>query len=164
MKAKDFQGRILILDYGSQYTQLIARRVREYHVYCEIHPFNMSLEAIRDFQPKGIILSGGPSSVYENDAPLNPPEIFRMGIPTLGICYGMQLMTHVLGGKVGPIRQTGIRPERALHRQYPGSFCRAEPGSSHSSLDEPWRQDRSPSPGFSGHRSLDQLAGGGHEE
>ena len=100
MKAKDFQGRILILDYGSQYTQLIARRVREYHVYCEIHPFHMSLEAIRDFQPKGIILSGGPSSVYEKDAPLNPPEIFRMGIPTLGICYGMQLMTHVLGGKV----------------------------------------------------------------
>jgi GMP synthase (glutamine-hydrolysing) len=100
MKAKDFQGRILILDYGSQYTQLIARRVREYHVYCEIHPFNMSLDAIRDFQPKGIILSGGPSSVYERDAPLNPPEIFRMGIPTLGICYGMQLMTHVLDGKV----------------------------------------------------------------
>jgi GMP synthase (glutamine-hydrolysing) len=100
MKAKDFQGRILILDYGSQYTQLIARRVREYHVYCEIHPFNMSLEAIRNFQPRGIILSGGPSSVYEGDAPLNPPEIFRMGIPTLGICYGMQLMTHVLGGRV----------------------------------------------------------------
>ncbi len=100
MKAKDFQGRILILDYGSQYTQLIARRVRECHVYCEIHPFNLSLEAIRDFQPKGIILSGGPSSVYEKNAPLNPPEIFRMGIPTLGICYGMQLMTHVLGGKV----------------------------------------------------------------
>ncbi len=100
MRAKDFQGRILILDYGSQYTQLIARRVRECHVYCEIHPFDMSLEAIRDFQPKGIVLSGGPSSVYEKDAPLNPPEIFRMGIPTLGICYGMQLMTHVLGGKV----------------------------------------------------------------
>lgn len=100
MKAKDFQGRVLILDYGSQYTQLIARRVRECHVYCEIHPFNLSLEVIRDFQPKGIILSGGPSSVYEKDAPLNPPEIFRMGIPTLGICYGMQVMTHVLGGKV----------------------------------------------------------------
>jgi GMP synthase (glutamine-hydrolysing) len=101
MPVKDFQGRILILDYGSQYTQLIARRVREAQVYCEIHPFHMSLEAIRAFQPKGIILSGGPSSVYEKDAPLNPADLFRLGIPTLGICYGMQLMTHVLGGKVG---------------------------------------------------------------
>jgi GMP synthase (glutamine-hydrolysing) len=100
MQVRDFQGRVLILDYGSQYTQLIARRVRESHVYCEIHPFHMSLEAVRAFQPKGIILSGGPSSVYEKDAPLNPPDLFRLGIPTLGICYGMQLMTHVLGGRV----------------------------------------------------------------
>jgi GMP synthase (glutamine-hydrolysing) len=100
MEVKDFQGRILILDYGSQYTQLIARRVRELQVYCEIHPFHMSLETIRAFQPKGIILSGGPSSVYEKDAPLTPPEVFRLGIPTLGICYGMQLMTHVLRGEV----------------------------------------------------------------
>ncbi len=100
MEVKDFQGRILILDYGSQYTQLIARRVRELRVYCEIHPFHMSLDAIQAFQPKGIILSGGPSSVYEKDAPLNPPEVFRLGIPALGICYGMQLMTHVLGGEV----------------------------------------------------------------
>jgi GMP synthase (glutamine-hydrolysing) len=100
MKVKGFQGRILILDYGSQYTQLIARRVRECRVYCEIHPFRISLESIQEFQPKGIILSGGPSSVYEKDAPVSPPEIFRLGIPTLGICYGMQLMTHVLGGRV----------------------------------------------------------------
>jgi GMP synthase (glutamine-hydrolysing) len=100
MAGKDFQGRVLILDYGSQTTQLIARRVRESHVYCEIHPFNIGLEAIREFQPKGIILSGGPASVYGPGAPLNPPELFQMGIPTLGICYGMQLMTHVLGGEV----------------------------------------------------------------
>jgi GMP synthase (glutamine-hydrolysing) len=101
MQAKDFQGRILILDYGSQTTQLIARRVRECRVYCEIHPYHMDLKAIRDFNPKGIILSGGPASVYENQAPLNPPELFHLGIPILGICYGMQLMTHVLGGEVG---------------------------------------------------------------
>jgi GMP synthase (glutamine-hydrolysing) len=100
MQVKDFQGRILILDYGSQYTQLIARRVREAQVYCEIHPFHISLEAMRAFHPKGIILSGGPSSVYQKDAPLNPPDLFRLGVPTLGICYGMQLMTHMLGGKV----------------------------------------------------------------
>jgi GMP synthase (glutamine-hydrolysing) len=108
MIGQDFQGRILILDYGSQTTQLIARRVRECHVYCEIHPFHAGIEVARAFRPKGIILSGGPASVYQPGAPLNPPELFRMGIPTLGICYGMQLMTHVLGGKVG----------RSLQREY----------------------------------------------
>ncbi len=101
MQAREFQGRVLILDYGSQTTQLIARRVRECRVYCEIHPYHMSLEAIRAFDPKGIILSGGPASVYEPGAPLNAPDLFRMNIPVLGICYGMQLMTHVLGGEVG---------------------------------------------------------------
>ncbi len=108
MLAKDFQGRVLILDYGSQTTQLIARRVRECRVYCEIHPFHAGLGAVRAFQPKGIILSGGPSSVYEEGAPLNPSDLFRLGIPTLGICYGMQLMTHVLGGRVA----------RSMKREY----------------------------------------------
>jgi len=101
MPLKDFQGRILVLDYGSQTTQLIARRVRECHVYCEIHPYNISLEAVRTFAPQGIILSGGPASVYEANAPLAPRELFHLGIPALGICYGMQLMTHILGGVVG---------------------------------------------------------------
>lgn len=92
--------RILILDFGSQYTQLIARRVREIGVYCEIYPFNMSDEAIRQFAPRGIILSGGPESVRENTTPRAPEIIFKLGCPVLGICYGMQTMAVQLGGKV----------------------------------------------------------------
>ena len=94
--------KILILDFGSQYTQLIARRVRELKVYCEIHPFLMPLAEIRKFAPQGIILSGGPRSVYEPDAPTVDPEVFNLGVPVLGICYGIQLMNHLLGGKVVP--------------------------------------------------------------
>jgi GMP synthase (glutamine-hydrolysing) len=93
---------ILILDFGAQYTQLIARRVREQKVYSEIHPYNLPLERIRAMQPSGIVLSGGPSSVYDPDAPLVSPEIFQLGIPILGICYGVQLASHLLGGKVVP--------------------------------------------------------------
>ncbi len=92
--------KILILDFGSQYTQLIARRIREHGVYCEIHPFNHSLEEIKQFNPHGIILSGGPSSVYDPNAPLCNKELFELNIPILGICYGMQFMSHCLGGKV----------------------------------------------------------------
>ena len=92
--------KILILDFGSQYTQLIARRVRELKVYCEIHPFLMPLADIRRFAPKGIILSGGPRSVYEADAPNLDPKVFALGVPVLGICYGIQLMNHLLGGRV----------------------------------------------------------------
>lgn len=93
--------KILILDFGSQYTQLIARRVRELKVYCEIHPCTESMEKIKEFSPKGIILSGGPASVTDKDAPLVPKQIFDLDVPFLGICYGMQLFTHLLGGKVG---------------------------------------------------------------
>jgi GMP synthase (glutamine-hydrolysing) len=92
--------KVLILDFGSQTTQLIARRVRELKVYCEIHPFNMSPKDIRAFNPIGIILSGGPASVYQDGAPQIGGEIFELGLPVLGICYGMQIMTHVLEGSV----------------------------------------------------------------
>jgi len=99
---------ILILDFGSQYTQLIARRVRELGVYSEIKPYSLPLEQIRSLQPKGIILSGGPSSVYGAEAPLPDPGLFALGIPVLGICYGLQVMARLLGGEV----------ERAPHREY----------------------------------------------
>jgi len=91
---------VLILDYGSQYSQLIARRVRELGVYSELHPFNIPLDKIKTLRPKGIILSGSPHSTYEQNAPLSSPEIFSLGIPVFGICYGLQLMAHQLGGEV----------------------------------------------------------------
>ena len=92
--------KILILDFGSQYTQLIARRIREMNVFCEIHPYDVSLEKINGFSPKAIILSGGPNSVYEDETPKAPQEIFKMNVPILGICYGMQTLCEQLGGKV----------------------------------------------------------------
>ncbi len=102
------EERILILDFGSQYTQLIARRVRESHVYCEIHPFNLPLDAMKAFGPRGIILSGGPASVHDVEAPALDPAVFELGVPILGICYGMQLLAHQLDGAV----------ERADRREY----------------------------------------------
>jgi len=92
--------RILILDFGSQYTQLIARRVRELGVYCELHPFDMSDEDIREFNPRGIILAGGPESVHAEGSPRAPQAVFDLGVPLFGICYGMQTMSDQLGGKV----------------------------------------------------------------
>jgi GMP synthase (glutamine-hydrolysing) len=91
---------VLVLDFGSQYTQLIARRVRELGVYSEIHPFNFPIDRIRELRPVGIILSGGPSSVYEADAPKSSPQVLELGIPILGICYGLQVIADQLGGKV----------------------------------------------------------------
>jgi GMP synthase (glutamine-hydrolysing) len=99
---------VLILDFGSQYTQLIGRRVRENRVYCEIHPFDLAAEEIQRRRPVGLILSGGPQSVYSQGAPLRDAALFELGIPVLGICYGMQLAAHVLGGRVEP----------ASHREY----------------------------------------------
>src|SRR5690606_33224241 len=93
---------VLILDYGSQYTQLIARRIRESHVYCEIHPGTLKLEEVKAIGAEAIILSGGPDSVYGEHAPKSDPGIFDLGVPVLGICYGQQLMALQLGGKVEP--------------------------------------------------------------
>jgi GMP synthase (glutamine-hydrolysing) len=97
--------KVIILDFGSQYTQLIARRIREQKVYCEIQPYTLSFETIKDNSTKGIILSGGPASVYDEGAPRIDAELFQLGIPVLGICYGMQLMTSLLGGKVAPSKE-----------------------------------------------------------
>src|ERR1700752_2913325 len=94
--------RILILDFGAQYTQLIARRVRELGVYCEIHPFDVSDAEVRAFRPRGVILSGGPESVTAAAAPRAPAAVFELGVPVLGICYGMQTMAAQLGGRVTP--------------------------------------------------------------
>jgi GMP synthase (glutamine-hydrolysing) len=107
--------RILILDFGAQYTQLIARRVRELHVYCEIQPFDVGDAFIRDFAPAGIILSGGPESVTEGDTPRAPDAAWRAGAPVLGICYGMQTMAAQLGGAVenGLMREFGYAEVRA---------------------------------------------------
>ena len=100
---------IIVLDFGGQYNQLIARRVRECNVYCEVHPYNMGLDKIKEMNPKGIIITGGPNSVYEKGSPICEKELFEMGIPILGICYGSQLMTHILGGKVAtaPVSEYG---------------------------------------------------------
>ena len=100
---------IIVLDFGGQYNQLIARRVRECNVYCEVHPHTLSLEKIKEMKPKGIIFTGGPNSVYGEDAPSCDRAIFQMGIPILGICYGAQLMNFLLGGEVSsaPVREYG---------------------------------------------------------
>jgi GMP synthase (glutamine-hydrolysing) len=109
---------ILIIDFGSQYTQLIARRVREAHVYCEIHPPSRSVQWIRDWKPKGIILSGGPASVYDEDVPTADRALLDANIPVLGLCYGMQLLAHLAGGKV----------VRASRREYGRADVRIEGG------------------------------------
>jgi GMP synthase (glutamine-hydrolysing) len=107
--------KILILDFGAQYSQLIARRVREAGVYCELHPFDIGEEAVRAFAPRGVILSGGPESVYENPEFRAPQCVFELGVPVLGICYGMQTMAAQLGGRVEPSaqREFGYKQVRA---------------------------------------------------
>src|SRR5215510_12233503 len=92
--------RVLILDFGSQYTQPIARRVRELGVYCEIHPWDISNDEVRKWKPRAVILSGGPESVTDKEPPRSPQAVFELGVPVLGICYGMQTMAAQLGGRV----------------------------------------------------------------
>ena len=96
------EHRILILDFGSQYTQLIARRIREIGVYCEIWPWDSQTSDISQFSPKGVILSGGPESVHADDGPQAPPVVYELNVPVLGICYGLHTMAQQLGGKVEP--------------------------------------------------------------
>lgn len=103
---------VLILDFGSQYTQLIARRVREQRVYCEIQPCTLSLDEIKAFEPRAIILSGGPASVFADGAPSVDPGVFDLGLPVLGICYGMQLECHLLGGEVEPATDREYGPAK----------------------------------------------------
>ena len=100
---------IVVLDFGGQYKQLIARRVRENKVYCEIHPYTISLDKLKAMNPKGIILTGGPNSVYEETSPTYRAELFGIGVPILGICYGSQLMAYRLGGRVAtaPVSEYG---------------------------------------------------------
>src|SRR5271155_2141866 len=128
---------VLILDFGSQYTQLIARRIREQRVYCEIHPCTLPFDQIATLGARAIVLSGGPASVYETGAPSIDPRIFELRVPLLGICYGLQLTAHLLGGRVerAPEREYGAakvtveEPSGIFHRFGPGEAL--EPWMSH---------------------------------
>jgi len=124
-------NRILILDYGSQFTQLIARRVREAHVYCEIHPAAKGEDVafVKQFDPQGIIFSGGPNSVFDPGAPTADPKLLDLGIPVLGVCYGMQLVSHLAGGKVTPSSEREYGRADVTVREAAGLFAGFEVGS-----------------------------------
>ncbi|HYL47528.1 MAG TPA: glutamine-hydrolyzing GMP synthase, partial [Candidatus Limnocylindrales bacterium] len=119
---------IVVLDFGGQYTQLIARRIREQEVFSSVLPCTASLEEIRALEPVGIVLSGGPSSVYDADAPVCDPKVLELGVPVLGICYGMQWLAHTLGGKVVRADRREYGPAR-LDCAKPGNLFRGLPGS-----------------------------------
>jgi GMP synthase (glutamine-hydrolysing) len=109
---------VLIIDFGGQYNQLIARRVRECHVYCELKPYTVTLDEIKAFDPIGIIFTGGPNSVYDQAAPHIDPAVFELGVPVLGICYGCQLMAHTLGGQVTPAQDDSAREYGKTHTYF----------------------------------------------
>ncbi|HEV8247342.1 MAG TPA: glutamine-hydrolyzing GMP synthase, partial [Polyangiaceae bacterium] len=139
---------VLILDYGSQYTQLIARRIRECHVYCEIHPGTMALADIRALAPRAIILSGGPQSVYDEGAPKSDPGVFELGLPVLGICYGEQLMALQLGGKVEPSSEREYGPAKLRIQEPLGIFAPFEAGEQLSVWMSHGDRLTAPPPGF----------------
>lgn len=121
------QEKVIVIDFGGQYNQLVARRVRECNVYCEIYSYRTDLEKIKEMNPKGIILTGGPNSCYEADSPTYTEELFEIGVPVLGLCYGAQMMQHILGGKVekAPVREYGkievfVNPDSPLFKEVGG--------------------------------------------
>ncbi len=132
---------VAILDFGSQYSQIIARRVREAHVYCELFPYDAPAEVVMALRPRGFILSGGPGSVYEPDAPQLPGYVLDSGLPVLGICYGMQLLAHNLGGRVAPAgrREYG---QALLEVTDLGCLLFANAALCPAGVDEPRRPDR----------------------
>src|SRR5579884_2598191 len=113
---------VLIFDFGSQYAQLIARRVREQNVFCQIVRHNLSAERVRELKPSGIIFSGGPASVYGPDAPTCDPRLFDLGVPVLGICYGMQLACHLLGARVQPAQSREFGRAHCHVQRHEGLF------------------------------------------
>lgn len=138
---------ILILDFGSQYTQLIARRVRELRVYCEIHPFNLASEAIRRHKPKGIVLSGGPASVYDPGAPFPAADVFELGVPILGICYGMGVIARHFGGRVAATRDREYGPAQLTITEESNLFAGLGGGPLHVWMSHGDRMESLP-PGF----------------
>ena len=105
--------KVLVLDFGGQYNLLVARRVRECGIYCEIKSYRMTMDEIRAFAPDALIFTGGPATVFEDGAPMVDPAIFELGVPVLGICYGLQLMIHLLGGECRRAEDARIRQGRA---------------------------------------------------
>ncbi len=149
--------RLLIVDFGSQVTQLIARRLREARIYCEIHPFQrVDAAFLAEFQPLAVILSGGPASVTDPDSPRAAPEIFDLGVPVLGICYGQQTMMAQLGGtrRSRPPPPSSAAPSSTPDRDARPSFHGAFPDGPRGGLDEPRRPGHRPRPRLLGDRHL----------